>query len=169
MNRQSTLYTLPLLTALLAACGGTDMPSETAGADPQAKVAAVGALSERTAPLATSPLPPLLADDGSVMPSAPQAVPADTGARTRAGRYASADQAGQLERAMAASLVRVTVRGSGAAAVEEGAGLVYGMLAAMNLPDTAPVLVEGADLRAAAALVDRLAANGVTNTWLVTR
>lgn len=169
MNRQPTLYALPLLTALLAACGGTDMPPETAAADPRVTVAAVGVSPALTAPVATLPLPPLLADDGSVMPSAPQAVPADAGARTRAGRYASAGQAEQLERAMAASLVRVTVRGSGAAAVDEGAGQVYAMLAALNLPDSAPVMVEGADLRAAAALVDRLAANGVTNTWLVTR
>lgn len=155
-RRMAALASTALL-ALLAACGGAEPPASEA--DGRATIASA----------ATSPIPTLLADDGSAMPSMPQAVPRDAGARTRAGRYASPAQAEQLERAMAASLVRVTLRGSGLAAVEEGAGLVYGLLAAMNLPDSAPVLIEGADLRAAAALVDRLAANGVTNTWLVTQ
>jgi hypothetical protein len=103
------------------------------------------------------------------MPTAPQAVPTDPAARTRAGRYASPAQAEQLERALATRLVRVAVRGSGADAVEEGVGQVHRQLATMNLPASAPVLIEGDDPRAAAALVDRLAVNGVDNTWLVTQ
>ncbi len=152
---------LPLLAALLAACGGTELPADDLSAVARVSIAA-------TAP-ASWPVAPLLADDGSVMPTVPQAVPTDSGAHTRAGRYASPAQAEQLERTIGPGLVRVAVRGSGEDAVEEGAGLVHTQLAAMNLPASAPVLIEGADWRAAAALVDRLAADGVANTWLVTQ
>ena len=161
MNRTPKLLALPLLGALLVACGGTDLSADGESAEGRESVAAA-------AP-ASWPVAPLLADDGSVMPTTPQAVPTDPGARTRAGRYASPAQAEQLERTLATNLVRVTVRGSGAEAIEEGAGQVHGLLAKMNLPASAPVLIEGADPRAAAALVDRLAANGVDNTWLVTQ
>jgi len=155
MNRTPTLLAPLLLSALLVACGGTERPAEGA--------------SITTAALASWPVAPLLADDGSIMPATPQAVPADPGAHTRAGRYASPAQAAQLERALGSSLVRVAVRGSGAEAVKDGEDLVYSLLAAMSLPVSAPVLIDGADQRTAAALVDRLAAHGVDNTWLVTQ
>jgi hypothetical protein len=161
MNRTPTLLALPLLGALLVACGGTDLPADGAGA--------IGSASIAAAAPASWPVAPLLADDGSVMPTTPQAVPTDPGAHTRAGRYASPAQAEQLERTLATGLVRVTVRGSGAEAVEAGAGQVHSLLTTMNLPASAAVLIEGADPRAAAALVDRLAAQGVDNTWLVTQ
>ena len=161
MKRTPMLLALPVLGALLAACGGSDLPADHASLEGRASVAAAAQVSW--------PVAPLLADDGSVMPAAPQAVPPDPGAHTRAGRYASRAQAEQLERALAPGLVRVAVRGSGAEAVEDSAGQVHKLLAAMNLPASAPVLIEGADQRAAAALVDRLAANGVGNTWLVTQ
>ena len=155
MNRTPTLLAQLLLSALLVACGGTERPAEGA--------------SITTAALASWPVAPLVADDGSVLPTAPQAVPTDPGAHTRAGRYASPAQAAQLERALGSGLVRVAVRGSGAEAVEEGEGQVRRLLAAMDLPASAPVLIEGADQRTAAALVNRLASHGVDNTWLVTQ
>lgn len=161
MNRTPKLLALPLLGALLVACGGADRSADGESTDGRESVAAA-------AP-ASWPVAPLMADDGSVMPTAPQAVPTDPGARTRAGRYASPAQAEQLERTLAPSLMRVSVRGSGAQAVEEGADQVHRLLATMNLPAGAAVLIEGADRRAAAALVDRLAAQGVDNTWLVTQ
>lgn len=167
MNRSTPLRTsavpTALLAALLAACGGTDLPPPASDvADGRATVTAVAAGG-------SDPVPPLLADDGSVMPAAPQAVPADAAARTRAGRYATRAQAEQLEGAMAAGIVRIEVRGSGADAVDAAVGMVRGLLAGRQLADDAPVLIEGGDLRSAAALVDRLAANGVSNTWLVTQ
>lgn len=152
-----------LLTALLAACGGTDVPP------PPADVAGGRAAIAAAAPAGVEPVAPLLADDGSVMPASPQAVPADAGARTRAGRYATPAQADQLEHALAGRIVRVEVSGSDAAAVDEAAGAVGERLAGLRLADDAPVLVDGRDLRSAAALVERLAQAGVTNTWLVTR
>lgn len=161
MNPTSKLLALPLLGALLVACGGTELPVDDASTDGHARAATAAAVSW--------PVAPLLADDGSVMPTSPQAVPTDPGARTRAARYASPAQAEQLERTLASSLVRVAVRGSGAEAVEEGASQVHTLLATMNLPPSAAVLIEGVDWRAAAAVVDRLAAQGVDNTWLVTQ
>lgn len=161
MKRTPMLIALPLLPAWLAACGGTELPADDVNAVARVSIAAAAPTSW--------PVAPLLSDDGSPMPSAPQAVPTDSGAHTRAGRYASPAQAEQLERTIGPGLVRVAVRGSGADAVEEGAGLVQTQLAAMKLPTSAPVLIEGADPRAAAALVNRLAAEGVVNTWLVTQ
>jgi hypothetical protein len=161
MNRTPLLPALTLLGALPAACGGTDMPSDDASLDGRASVAA--------AAQASWPVAALLSDDGSVMPSAPQAATADPGAHTRAGRYASPAQAEQLERTLAPGVVRVGVRGSGAEAVEEGAARVYRLLAAMPVPASAPVLIEGAHQLAAAALIDHLAANGVDNAWLATQ
>ncbi len=160
MKRTPVLIAPPLLAALLAACGGTERPADD--------VNAVARTSQSAEATASWPVAPLLADDGSVMPSAPQAVPADPGAHTRAGRYASPAQAEQLEQALGPGALRVAVRGSGAEAVEEAAGVIHRQLAAKNLPASAPVLVEGTDLRTAAALVDRLAADSVANTWLVT-
>ncbi len=150
---------MAMMTAMLAACGGADM-------QPDARTEAAPAT---TAGALAYPVAPLLSDDGSLMPASPEAIPADPGARTRAGRYATTAQAEQLERAMAGRLVRVGVVGSGAAAVHEAAGIAYGVLAAMDGANDAPVLVQGRDLRSAAALVDRLAAEGVANTWLVTQ
>lgn len=161
MNCNPKLLALPLLGALLVACGGTDLPAGEAGAERRVSIA--------EAAQAPWPVAPLLADDGSVMPSSPQAVPTDPGARTRAGRYASPAQAEQLQRALGSTLVRVAVPGSGAVAIEEGAQRAHRLLAEMNLPASAPVLIEGADLRTAAALVDLLSANGMDNIWLVTQ
>jgi len=161
MNRIPTRFAVPLLGALLVACGGTEGPAGETSADSRAGIAAAAPVSW--------PVAPLLADDGSVMPTAPQAMPMDPGAHTRAARYASLAQAEQLERALTHNVVRVAVHGSSADAVEEGAGQVHRQLAALNMGARTPVLIEGADLRAAAALVDRLAAQGVDNTWMVTQ
>ncbi len=155
--------TLLALVAVLAACGGTDMPPEIGAASAPTVTAAA------LAPVVADPVAPLLSDDGSVMPASPAALPADPGARTRAGRYATPAQAEQLAHTMAGRIVRVGVIGSGAAAVDEASAVVQRLLAAMAPNSDAPVLVEGRDLRSAAALVERLAAEGVANTWLVTQ
>ncbi|MBL8331101.1 MAG: hypothetical protein JNJ71_19850 [Rubrivivax sp.] len=166
MNLAQTLLALVIPGALLVGCGGgSDLPAQGADAQDRATIASAAA----GAATASWPIAPLLADDGSVMPSSPQAVPADPAARTQAGRYASPAQAEQLERTVAQGLVRVVASGRSPAAADEDVGIVTRLLAERRLAASAPVLIEGADQRSAAALVDRLAAYGVSNTWLVTQ
>lgn len=114
------------------------------------------------------PIAPLLDDEGDVMPSMPQAVPADPGARTRAGRYASPAQAGMLSHAHPRGVLQVTIKGRGADAVERSVQAAQRQHAGARLASDAPVFVSGADLRSAAAVADRLAASGLSRVWLVT-
>jgi hypothetical protein len=124
----------------------------------------------RARPLAVAPpTAPLLDDQGHVYPASPQALPADTGARTRGGLYATPSQAAQLEGALGVMAIPVNVEpGSDAAtAVDLATLVVFGLQAAHDLPPDAPVLVRSSDLRLAAATVNRLAENGFTRVFLV--
>lgn len=140
----------------LAACGGGLEPQLAAGTSSQAlQVQAV--------------IAPLLADDGAVMPSEPQAEPADAGARTRSGRYASTPQAEQLEHALGLHALRVDVGCCGQDGVDAAVRIAQGMQAALNLDKDAPVLVRSGDLRLAATAVNQLDDAGYSRVWLVTR
>jgi hypothetical protein len=150
---------IALIAACIAACGGG---GDATDAD-DAGGTAHGAL--QAAPFYTT----LLSDDGSIMMTSPQTVPADAAARTRAGRYASTWQAEELERALGDRVVRVNVECCGAEAVEQAISIGYGMQAAADLPNSAPVLVRAADLRLGAVAANRLAEAGYGNVWLVTR
>jgi len=143
-----------LLPALLAACGG--------GAEPEVRAQAL---------VATSVVAPLLDDEGRVQLSDSAAVPADPGARTRSARYATPAQAAQLEAALGARAIPVTVEAGpdGSTAVEVAAGIVFGLQAAHDLPSDAPVLVRGAELRLAATLANRLDDAGLSHVFLVSR
>jgi hypothetical protein len=124
----------------------------------------------RARPLAVAPpTAPLLDDQGHVYPASPQALPADTGARTRGGLYATPSQAAQLEDALGVMAIPVNVEpGSDAAsAVDLATLVVFGLQAAHDLTPDAPVLVRSSDLRLAAATVNRLAENGFTRVVLV--
>lgn len=154
-----------LLAALLSGCGGADV------ADVRAPMVAVAGTAASMPSLA-SDLPmvsPLLADDGSVLPSAAQNVPADLGAHTRAGRYASRAQADLLAQSLGADLIRMSLAGSGSEAISLGLTEIGMHIDAKVLPDYTPILIEAADLRTGAAMVDQLAEQGFKNTWLVTR
>lgn len=163
MQLKTTIQALAAatLTLGLLACGGGDLPASPEQADADRRPTAAAAT-------AADPIAPLLDDEGHVMPSSPQAEPADTGARTRAMRYASAAQADTLEHARPGDVLRVDIAGSGAEAVEQGVHVANGLQAAANLGNDAPVLVTGTDLRSAAAVADRLAEQGMTRVWLVT-
>lgn len=139
-----------LLSALsLTACGGSeDAPSV--------------ALEAHASLLAA----PLLDDDGRVVPASPLLQPADPGARTRSGHYASGLQAAELDRALRGGVLHVVVDEGGA---EQAVGIARGLQAAQDLPDSAPVLVRGSSLREAAAVADRLTDEGMTRVFLVTR
>jgi hypothetical protein len=153
----SRLSILPLLAGIaMAACNDSeDRDNET----PPARAAAPAAET------ATA----LLDDNGLPMPADPRAVPSDAAARTRAGRYASAAQAELLQRALADAVIRVDIECCGIQAAEQALGIAYGMQAAHDLPDSAPVLVRAADLRLGAAIANRLSDAGYSQVWLVTR
>lgn len=156
-RRTSALMGVLSLAALLSACGGT-APDTLAD-------------EGRARPLAAAPpvIPPLLDDDGHLNPAPPAAIPADTGARTRHGHYATAAQATQLEQALGDGVIAVEVKpGPDAAeAVELATQLAFGHQVAHDLPADAPVLVRSADLRLAAAAVHRLEAAGYARVVLV--
>jgi hypothetical protein len=152
-----------LATALLmAACSdgslGLDDSAEAGRARPLA-----------LAPPTAYPTAPLLDDQGHLYPTSPQALPADTGARTRGGLYATPSQAAQLEGALGVMAIPVNVEpgSDSASAVDLATLVVFGLQAAHDLPPDAPVLVRSSDLRLAAATVNRLAENGFTRVFLV--
>jgi len=156
------LLTHALLTGLVAACmsacgGGTAADSDGTGGDTKPVLSGADSFST------------LLADDGSIMPSDPNTVPADQAARTRAGRYASSRQAEQLERALGDGVIRVNVECCGVEGLDRAIGIAYGVQAAGDLPASAPVLVRSADLRLGAVAANQLAEAGYGNVWLVTR
>lgn len=144
--------------AILAACGGAD----DAGAP-----AVRPAVASDEPPTAIVFTGTLLSDDGSVMPSEPAAEPTDPGARTRAGRYATAAQAAQLTQALQHRLVPVWVGCCSTLAVDEAVLIARGVQAAAHLPSDAPFLVQGPDARLNAATAERLAEGGATRVWVV--
>jgi hypothetical protein len=149
------LVALASALALLQACGAGDEP------------AASGAAAGESEPARLSVVSPLLHDDGSVMPTAPSAAPADPGARTRLGWYASRAQASQMSSALGSDVIHLQVQGTGAQALELDVAVAWGLQAAGNLSNDAPVLVSGTDLRQAAAVANRLIDAGMTRVFLV--
>ncbi len=149
-----------LLSALAAAC---------------TTLAACGGAQDDTAPTgraqASSASTPLLDNEGLPLRSHPQLEPADAGARTQAGLYASETQAAQLEGSLGNRVLHVQVDTSAetAEAVDLAVLTAYGLQAAHDLDRDAPVLVRGKDLRLAAAAANRLHASGFTRVFLVTR
>jgi len=83
LQRPGIALTALVLLASLAACGGGEEPT----------AARVSTLSAQHAEIV---LAPMLSDDGSIMPSDPEAAPADYCAPTRAGHYASRPAGGAV-------------------------------------------------------------------------
>lgn len=146
---RTTIGLLALVAPLLASCGGG-----IDDADNGAGVRVVGTL---------------LADDGSVMPSDPQAEPADPAARTRRQQYATVQQAAMLADALGRAVTRLTVDCCTVDGREMALLKAHALQAAGDLPATALVLVDGADTRQAAAVANWLEDAGMTHVFLVTR
>ncbi len=146
------------LAANLVACGGLDEATRLTPSTPQPQAAA-----------RTAPLPSLIADDGSLPLSLPEAVPADPGARTRSGHYALREQATALDFERRGDVVWVDAGCCGFDAADTAAGIVHGLRAAAEVSPDAPVLVTGQDPRLAAHLVNRLEEDGERRVFLVTR
>jgi hypothetical protein len=154
-----------LLVLCLAGCGGSSSPDKPSGAGAR-RLGADEPAAAQTADAAEF-VPPLIADDGSLMPALPRATPTDPGARTRAGRYATPAQADQLEAALGPRVLRVDAHDVARLGVDTVAGIVHGLQAAADLGRSDPVLVEGSDPRLSATLADRLADDGLTRVWVV--
>jgi hypothetical protein len=150
------------LTLALAGCADGDFADAPAQAE--ASDAADGRASAQVVIV-----PPLLSDDGSVMPSVPQAEPADPAVRTQAQRYATRAQAAMLDQALGQDMVHVVVDCCGSQAADEAIAIAYGLQAARKLPSSAPFLVYGTELALAAQVADRLEAAGMTRVFLVTQ
>lgn len=102
-------------------------------------------------------------------PQAASAEPADTGARTRQGLYLTAEQARALASRLEDRIVTVEARCCGLETAEMDVLMAFGVQAAAHLPNDAPFVVSGSDLRQAAAVANRLAELGVRQAYLVTR
>lgn len=111
---------------------------------------------------------PLLDDNGQAQSVTPDARPADAAAWTRNGRYATRAQAEQLLNARGDGVLQVQVGCCGHEAIDTAAGVAWGLQAAQQLSNQTPVLVQGEDLRLAAATANRLLEGGLVNVWLVT-
>ena len=146
--------------ATVAACGGVDGTGASA-------LTMAGPASVQWPTTAGAIVSPLLADDGTIMPPDPAAVPADPGARTRAGLYATAAQAEQLTQALQDRVVPVVVACCNPAAVDEAVLIAWGVQAAANLPADSPFVVQGPDARLNAAAAESLAQGGATRVWVV--
>jgi len=144
------------LVANLVACGGLKEDSAVVAQDMRAALAA-------------APPPGLIADDGSLRPSLPEAVPADPGARTRAAHYALHDQAITLDFERRGDVVWVDVACCSLDAADTTLGIVQGLRAAADVSPDAPVLLKSADLRLAAFVANRLEEQGERRVFLVTR
>ena len=165
-TRLSTpLLTLPLAAAglaalLLTACGDSALP---AASDPRAQEAAASAF------ISIAGSAPLLDDNGLAVPSIPDSVPADAAAQTRAGRYATAMQAAQLEHAFGDSLLRLELAGPAAGAVEQAMQRAARAQSEAPIDAATPVLVYAmGHLRAAAVVAERLSDDGHSRVWVVT-
>ena len=155
----ATAVAATVAAGLLAACGGGGDDGRQVGADATQQTGLLGAATV---------VAPLLADDGSVMPSDPRAEPADAAAWTEARRYATVQQAQMLTGFLGDGVLQVEVECCGIEAVDRAVGIVWGLQASYSLPGQTPVLVSGADLRLAAAAANRLTSGGMTHVWLVT-
>lgn len=171
-----------LLTAVLVACGGVVDVADTDRAFPagEVKVATAAAAVPDAAPnpAPTSAPTPIAAPAPAAAPAAEPAAepapepagtaaPADAGARTRAGRYATAEQAQALESLLGNRVIRVDVGCCDATEADMAVLMAFVSQAGLDLPNSTPVLVQGRDLRMAAVVADRLADAGMTRVWLV--
>jgi len=100
-------------------------------------------------------------------PAGVQAAPVDHAARTRQGFYASPTQADWMERERSGDFIPVQVECCGVEGDDLAIAIAMGMQAANILPNSAPVLVRGADLRQAARVANRLTDAGFSRVILV--
>ena len=143
--RPIVLSTLSAVLVLLTGC--TDHPED------------IGRAMTSDQPTTAAALPP----------AGVQAAPIDHAARTRQAFYASPTQADWMEREHSGDFIPVQVECCGIEGDDLAIAVAMGMQAANNLPNSAPVLVEGADMRQAARVANRLTDAGFSRVILVVR
>lgn len=158
--KKHDLFAVGCAAACLIGCGGTE--PDPAPAEPPPTRATAGPVNDPRA------LPTLLDDDGLIAPPVPRALPTDPGARTRTPRYALRAQAHALTAALGDEAVWVDAGCCGSHAVELVVDIAHAMVAAGGHRRDTPVFVHGGDPRVAAQVVDRLVAEGMRRTFLVT-
>ncbi|HET9976741.1 MAG TPA: hypothetical protein VFQ20_04840 [Burkholderiaceae bacterium] len=128
----------------------------------------VGDAAPAAAPRAAR-VPPLLGADGTPQPALPQAVPADPRERTHAALYATRAQAHALEADLDGAVIWIDAGCCDERAVTFALELAESARTGKHLALDAPVFITGADLKLAALVVNRLADDGHTLVFLVTR
>ncbi len=180
MTPSAAVFHLTLLGSALVTCGvppqrahparAMQAPAgdgDTALASAIALTASTQASRQRKAEVGRAPF--MLSPFGAVAPPAPEALPQDESVRTRGGLYATRQQAEELDRQLGGAVAWVDVDCCGDMAIERAQYQAAGMMAALNLPDDAPVFVTGAEPALAARAVDALADQGLTRVFLVAR
>jgi hypothetical protein len=166
----------PTLTALLAlvlALGAPPTARESGGHGGAARPAPpLAAAHDAHAPLRTPPhgVPPLLDASGAVRPPLPEAVPRERPLRTRAGLYATREQAEDLDGDLRGDVIWVELACDGPAAIEQALDKVQTARDAHALGADAPVLLsaEAPGCRHVAAwLADRLDDLGHSRVFLL--
>jgi hypothetical protein len=112
---------------------------------------------------------PLLGADGQPQPALPEAVPSNPRERTRAALYATREQAQALDAERRGAVIWVEADCCDENAVAFALDLADGLRTGKHLGFDAPVFVTGENLQMAALIVDRLAEEGHTRVFMVTR
>ncbi len=112
-------------------------------------------------------LMPLLADDGSALPSDPALLPADPALRTRSARYARRSQAEWLDHAQPGQVIWTDLGCCTGAGVDDAVALAHVLQLAQGLPPEAPVFVSGGEPAQAVRVADAIHDAGMTQVWLV--
>lgn len=116
-----------------------------------------------------SRLGPLLGADGKPQPALPEAVPSNPRERTHVALYATREQAQALDAERHGAVIWVEADCCDENAVAFALDLADGLRSGKHLGFDAPVFVTGENLQMAVLIVDRLAEEGHTRVFLVTR
>jgi hypothetical protein len=117
----------------------------------------------------TAGVSPLLDADGQPQPALPEAVPTNPRERTHVALYATREQAQALDAERRGAVIWVEADCCDDNAVAFALDLADGLRTGKQLGFDAPVFVTGENLQMAALIVDRLAEEGHTRVFMVTR
>jgi hypothetical protein len=112
---------------------------------------------------------PLLDANGKPQPALPEAVPSNPRERTHVALYATREQAQALDAERRGAVIWVEADCCDENAVAFALDLADGLRTGKHLGFDAPVFVTGENLQMSALIVDRLAEEGHTRVFMVTR
>jgi hypothetical protein len=147
------------LTAALVNQNSFDDAATTRSATTLAQATTAGALRASA----------LLDANGKPQPALPEAVPSNPRERTHVALYATREQAQALDAERRGAVIWVEADCCDENAVAFALDLADGLRTGKHLGFDAPVFVTGENLQMAALIVDRLAEEGHTRVFMVTR